>query len=233
MSEPDRDPQESSSWNLLHLCTSGASEAAWSEFVARYEARLLRTLSRLWLRFEPGGDGSRAEDLLQEVYCRLFAGWRSTSRRFRGGSDAEVGAYLQRVARSVVLDARRDDRAGKRGGGRLVSLEASALESRLATPAASGAEERLLRRERRQLFLRRCRVALGRLATPTTLRIAELALLDGWTSREIAAALPGELKAPAVDSLIHRLRRNFELSGVLLPRRPRTVGPLRRSRSAV
>lgn len=233
MSEFDRNPQEEPSWNLLHRCTSGAAESVWREFVVRHEAGLIRTLSRLWSRFEPGHDGSRVEDLLQEVYCRLFAGWRRERLRFRGGSDGEVGAYLQRVARSVVMDARRDDRAGKRGGGRLISLEASDLEARLAAPAAFGAENRLLQRERRQLFLRRCRKALGRHASETSLRVAQMALLDGWTSREIATALPGEISAPAVDLLVHRLRKSFELSGTRLPRRARVGGAARKLGVAV
>ena len=227
MSEfPGSNGQEAS-WELLRTCTAGGSEMAWREFASRYEERLIGLLR--WLSWRAGSrdETIRVEDLLQEVYCRLLAGRERPSRRFRGGTEGEAEAYLRRVARSVVLDARRDEAAAKRGGGRVVRLSEHDFGRRQPIAPEPGAEARLLGRERRRLFLRACRAALGRRAAATSLRIVELALCEGWTSREIAATLPDGPSAAAIDSLIHRLRRRFEESGNGIPRRarpPRTPG---------
>ncbi len=74
---------------------------------------------------------------------------------------------------------------------------------------------------RRRAFVALCRQALGRRATPTTVRIARLALLEGWSSREIAVGLAGRMGIAGIDSVIYRLRRNLARCGVELPRRDR------------
>ena len=210
--------------DLFRSCAAGNCERAWREFVARFHSRLVTAVRRALLRqgqqsptgaHEPG-----VEDLVQEVYCRLL-GDGSRQRRFRGSSEGQLMTYLQRVVLSVVVDARREALAAKRRGGqRLLWLD---WRQAPATGAGeeSGPEDRLLVGERRRAFLAICRRALGRRANATTLRIARQALLEGWTSREIAADLGGELGVAGIDSIIHRLRRNLAAQGIALPRRDR------------
>ena len=160
---------------------------------------------------------------MQEVYCRLLGGGRRR-RHFRGDSEAQLMTYLQRVAASVVVDARRRSLAEKRWGGQRVAWAEWKLAPAVGVPAASGPDDRLFADERRRAFLALCRQALGRRATPTTVRIARLALLEGWSSREIARGLAGGMGIAGVDSVIYRLRRNLARRGIELPRRDRLPG---------
>ena len=214
-----------SSPDLFRVCAAGTCERSWREFVARFHSRLVIAVRRSLLRLGgPGAEAEPAEDLVQEVYCRLLGGGGSgRPRQFRGSSEAQLMSYLQRVAVSVVVDAHRATLAQKRAGGRLVVLEEWRLTPLSGFNDVIGPEDRLLAGERRRDFLQICRRALGRNATAETLRIARLALLEGWTSREIAAVLGGGLSVAAVNTIIHRLRRKLVGHGVELPRRDRRV----------
>lgn len=210
--------------NLFRSCASGDCERAWREFVARFHSRLITAVRRSLLRLGmPGADAERVEDLVQEVYFRLLGGG-GRPRRFLGTSEAQLMTYLQRVALSVVVDERRVALARKRRSGPHVVLQ----EWRLASLAGvagladvAGPEERLLLGEKRRAFVEICRDALGRRASPTALTIARLALLEGWTSREIAAGLGGQIGVAGVDSVIYRLRCKLSSRGIELPHRDR------------
>jgi len=213
------------STDLFRSCSGANCERAWSEFVERFHPRLVSTVRRTLLRFDGVRTSQeRVEDLVQEIYCRLLGGGRRRLRRFRGSSEAQLMTYLQRVAASVVVDARRRALADKRWGGYRVALEDGKKAPSLAGVDGNGPEERLLARERRRTFLVLCRHALGRRASPATVQIARLALLEGWTSREIAAGLGGEMGIAGVDSVIYRLRRNLAYRGITLPRRDHSAG---------
>ncbi len=206
--------------DLFRSCSTADCERAWSEFVERFQPRLVAAVRRTLVRLEvPSGGDERVEDLVQEIYCRLLSRGRRRLRLFRGHSEAQLMAYLQRVAASVVVDARRLALAEKRRGGRRVPFEEDRPMPPFAGAEENGPEERLLARERRRTFLALCRHALGRRATATTVEIARLALLEGWTSREIAAGFGGRIGVAGVDSVIYRLRRNLAGRGIALPRR--------------
>jgi DNA-directed RNA polymerase specialized sigma24 family protein len=221
---PSASPLSSiSSPDLFRSCVAGASERAWTEFVARFHGRIIVAVRRALVRFgNPGEDGPAAEDLVQEVYCRLL-GDGSGRLRFHGQSEAQLMTYLQRVARSVVVDAFREALADKRRGGQRVAWLDSKLAPAAGVAPARGPDERLQDGERRRAFLSACRQALGRRATPAAVRIARLALLEGWTSREIAARPGARMGRGAVDSFISRLRHDLAASGIALPRRDRAA----------
>jgi RNA polymerase sigma factor (sigma-70 family) len=193
----------------------------WEQFVTRFDRRLAGAVRRALVSAGLRADRERVEETAQEVYCRLIeAGPRS--RAFGRRDDCEVVGYLRRVARSVVVDQLRGRRAAKRGGDRRRAVADDPevdLAERIPDQAPSP-EERLLTRERRHLFLDRCRRCTGSGENGRrNLRILELALLDGWSSREIAAAAGGGLRASSVDTLVHRLRRRLAAAGLRVPRR--------------
>lgn len=196
-------------------------ERWWSDLVRRHHPRLVAAVRRALFRhgLESGSDSP--EDLAQEVWCRLLCRGDG-ARRFRGTSEGEAAVYLRRIVDSVVADAARAARAQKRSVDRTLSLE-EVGEAVAPTGERSSPELRLLARERRQLFLERCRDALGRRASPLALRVAELAVLHGLSSGEIARRLDGRLRPGAIDTLICRLRRRLAVLGVSLPRRARGV----------
>lgn len=207
-------------WALLRDCTAGPGDAAWSELARRCGPRLAAEVRRLSRRAGAAAEPAAVEDLVQEIYCRLLACWRRPCRRFRGSTDAEAAAFLRRVAASVVLDRRREAFAEKRGGGRQATQLGELVQS-VPAHAAEQPDAELRDREARRLFLLRCRAVLGRRASRSTLRVVELALLDGLSTREIVARLPAGPKASGVNSVIFRLRRRFAREGVAVPRRKR------------
>lgn len=197
-----------------------ALERWWHEAVRRHHPRLIASVRRVIARRGADLGGDQAEDLAQEVWCRVLV--RRDARGFRGTSEGEALVYLRRVIESVVADADRAARAQKRAVALTFSLEDART---LSTRAADGAspEARLLAAERRRLVMARCRGALGRRASPLALRAARLALLDGLSSAEISRRLAGQLTAAAIDTMICRLRRRLAAQGVELPRRARIV----------
>lgn len=213
--------REAAGWRLLRACTGGESGECWSALVGRFGRQLERSVRRLLFRFGESADAASVQDVMQEVYLRLFRARERPSGRFRGASDAEADSYLHRIALRIVLDARRDAAAAKRGGGaRPLHLEVSVAEKRPA-PRSDAPDFRIERRESRARFRRRCRELFGARATPHSVRVAELAILDGLSSREIVRIFGGRLRETGVNSTLFRLRRRIERSGGALPRRLR------------
>jgi RNA polymerase sigma factor (sigma-70 family) len=199
----------------------GAPAGGWDQFVARYDRPLAAAVRRALARVGEPARRELVEETVQEVYCRLLERHARRGGLWRA-SDRELVGYLGRVARSVVIDQLRNARAVKRGGERPRPVAVDAQDDpldRVADPRATP-EERLLGRERRRLFLDRCRRSAGsRALGRRDLRILELALLDGWSSREISRAIGGTLLPSSVDTLLHRLKRRLAAGGVHLPRR--------------
>ena len=206
---------------LVRRCGTVGDDAAWEQFALRLGPRLEAFIRRILLAAGVAISRERIEELRQEVYCRLLERDRRLLRRFRGGSEGEVAIYLGRVARSAVIDQLRTLGAAKRGAGlALVSLDATTSAHLVPAAATPNPEQHLLARERREQALARCRRAAGSRASRRTLRILELALLEGWTSREIVAAPVGRgLAHSTIDSLVCRARRRLAREGVRLPRR--------------
>lgn len=210
---------------LIHACAESSTEPAWEEFLARFRPRLRGEVRSVLLRAGTFPDRDLAEDLEQEVLCRLLERDRRILARFRGSTDGEAVVYLRRVVASVVLDALRAAASARRRPALPpLSIETLAAEA-IELPDRRGCPEaRALARERGRVFLARCRELLGRRATAERLRIVRLALVEGLSTREVVARLGAPWTAGAVDSLLHRLRRRLAEGGCPPPgRRPRPV----------
>jgi DNA-directed RNA polymerase specialized sigma24 family protein len=190
---------------LLNRCALAGEAEDWEEFVERYRHRLTAGIRRALRRAGAMAAREEQEDLLQNVYCRLLEESGRTLRRCRGGGDRAVGAYLARIAESVTIDHLRAVGAAKRGRHRMVHFRSDPWL--------------LLRRERWQVFLGRCRAAVGTRSPRRDLTVLHLALFEGLSSREISERLGGGLRPTSVDSLIFRLRQRLSRAGVALPRR--------------
>ncbi len=103
------------------------------------------------------------------------------------------------------------------------SLEANGPEviaNRLRDPSASP-ETLTIQRDLWQRFWKRCQHISGSRDAQRDLAILELALFQGWTSREIALAKG--LRPSTVDTVVHRLRRRLQRHGFNLPARSRAA----------
>jgi RNA polymerase sigma factor (sigma-70 family) len=205
---------------LFRICTAGSrDDRAWDEFVLRFQPRLRAGVSRVLRRLDQPATPDHVDDLVQDVYCRLLE--RGVGS-FRGESEGEVLTYLQRICDSVVVDRLRGRAAAKRGGrARLVDLgEGDATLAEVVADGGTSPEGRCLHRELRGLLLDGCRRGLGDGPwRERNLAIFELAVLDGWTSREIAEGFDWGLKAGSIDSVVHRQRRKLKLRGLEAPPR--------------
>jgi len=199
---------------LLGACASGANDNAWREFIRRFRKGLESGVRSGLRRLAYDAPKDEIEDLLQEIYCRLLESDGRRLRATRGTTDGEIGSYLRRLAENVVSDRVRAARAAKRQSSVVRSL--SGVENALADPAPSH-EQTLLAREDAQRVLR---VGVGRrMGSERSAWIARKALLEGWTSAEIARALRGGVTTGAVDAVLSRVYRRLRAAGVRLPRR--------------
>ena len=191
------------------------------EDVVRWYGGRLAARARWSLRqFGVAPRADQVEEVVQEVYCRLLDDDGRRLTACHAESEGQAVSYLARVVERVVIDQIRKRLAAKRGGGRTVGLgpeERRLLECR-ADPAGTP-EDRLLAAERRRLVLAHWRDIGREMQGRRNLRILRLALIEGWSSREIARTL-GKLAPSSVDSVVHRLRRRLSEEGVALPRRP-------------
>jgi len=195
----------------------------WSTVVHRYDGRLRcrvrRVLCRVGIRAHP----ELVDELMQEIYCRLLEAGASRLRRCRAGTEPELIAYIGIVAEHLILDRRRLALALKRSGldtvrlGRLGRRTRRAVES-LADPGPTP-EEVFLRRERQRLLLDRCRRLRGLGSGRRNAWIMRMAVLEGYSSHEIAAAAGGRLAPSTVDTLVHRIRRRLRGRGLEVPHR--------------
>ncbi len=205
----------SSASQLVKRCARERGSGVWEEFLGVYGPRLqagIRRAARV-----SGARLSREDrqDLMQEVCLRLLERQGARLARCRASGEREVGAYLRRVAERVVFDHVRAAGAVKRGG----RVCRTALSAERLTDSGPTPEQRALHRERRRMFLSHCRRAVGSSSPRRDLRILTLAVLEGYSSREICRLLGKGLTPGAVDSLIHRLKRRLARHGLHLPRR--------------
>lgn len=184
----------------------------WEDLLRRHETwlrqRARRALVVAGLYRGPEDAAEAVREIVQEVCCRLLA----RRRPFRGGTPGEVLSYLSRVTESVVLDHARAVTAAKRGLQRRAELSPRLL---IVDPAATP-EERAILRQGKRLFLRRFREAVGPQGHGRNARIAWLALIEGWRSRDIARAVGGELTPRTIDTMVNRFRRQLEAEGMEL-----------------
>lgn len=190
---------------LFDRCLARHDGEAWREFVRRNGHRIRRQLRWTTRRCGLKLHDQELDELVQEFYYRLLAGRK---RRFRGRSERELWNYLCLVARSLAIDRRRELETRKRRRRRLKVVDTG------VSP-----EEALLRRERRRLFFDLCREVVRQDRQTLELQALGMALLDGWSSPEVARRLRGRVTAGRVDTLVFRLRKRLARRGIRLPRR--------------
>ncbi len=192
-------------------------EDEWHVFVERFGWQV-RNVARLGaLRLGLTLEESDLEEIVQELYCRLLA---PRGLRFHGRTDSELWSFLGSVCRNLTVDRMRSFATQKRlSWEKQLPLEnRSPATARLRSPILDP-EERLLGRERRRRFFEHCLEIARCDRVMLELRVLRLAVLEGWTSREIARHLHHRLSAGQVDLLVHRLRRHLAKDGIALPRR--------------
>jgi DNA-directed RNA polymerase specialized sigma24 family protein len=194
-----------------------AGEESWEIVVRRYEGALRSRIWRQLERLEHPPSRELVQEILQEVYCRLV---QQALRRLRGRSVGELLAYVGTIAEHAVFDHLRLTRAGKR---QVREVRLGRRLEQIADPRQNP-ERDLLLAESRRLVLRSCRDTSRHGVRRRNVWVARLALLEEWTSQEVAVAAGGRLSPGHVACLVHRLRRRLLREGFAPLRRKRRRG---------
>ncbi len=198
--------------DLLRRCLARRRTGDWQEFIDRHGREVRRTVLQQAIRCGLSPAGPDLDEMVQDFYCRLLA---ARGPRFSGRTEDELWRYVIRVAQSLAVDRRRQGAARKR---RPDSRGRSVDPARLRAPKLDP-EQRLLKKERRRVFFRRCFEVVHCDRIHLELKALALALLEGWSSREIAGELEGALSSSRIDRLVSLLRRRLLEDGIQIPRR--------------
>jgi RNA polymerase sigma-70 factor (ECF subfamily) len=114
---------------LIRVCVQTGEEAAWTEFVRRFQpviANVVLRVSRRWDEVSP----QLVDDLIQETYLKLCADSCALLKRFEPSHEGAIFGYIQVVTANLVQDHFRAAVSQKRGGGKgTTSLDSGTPES--------------------------------------------------------------------------------------------------------
>jgi RNA polymerase sigma-70 factor, ECF subfamily len=111
------DPRELSVQELVSYCLDSQDEAAWTEFVRRFQPLIAGVVYRS-VCARPRAHPALVDDLVQETYLKLCANHFKALRDFKFYHDNAFFGFLKKVAANVVEDYFRGSNSQKRGSGR-------------------------------------------------------------------------------------------------------------------
>jgi RNA polymerase sigma-70 factor (ECF subfamily) len=203
---------------LAGLCVNAGNDAAWQEFVRRFQRPIalvvLRT-SRGW--GEPST--SAVDDLVQETFLRLCADDCRLLRGFVARQPGSILGYLKVIAASVTHDHFRSHTSLKRGGDlRRLESDTDGTENLAGTQNQLDRIETGLQVDEIDRMLQ----ALAPEALPDRDRtIFWLYYQQGFSAREISQVPEFGLTVKGVESSIHRttnlVRQTLRQKGVCPP----------------
>lgn len=184
---------------LIAACADG-DNAAWQEFIQRYNRIIVITIARVARHWGDPSPGI-VDDLVQETYLKLCADRARVLREFRFDHPNAIFAFLKVVAANVAHDYFKRIGNITHGGGQAhESLEG--LE-----PAAASASPAELTPAERALLLDEVEICLRAVLPPETrdrdCKIFWLRYRQGLTAREISL-LPLGLSVKGVEATLHR-----------------------------
>jgi DNA-directed RNA polymerase specialized sigma24 family protein len=191
-----------SSPELIRACAGSKDEAAWAEFLRRFQvviaAAVLRT-ARQW------GNPSdvQLDDLIQDTYLKFCEDGSHLLRSFRPRSDGSIYGFLGVVAANVVHDRFKAARAEKRGVAVTEALvEAAQVDPKTACEGSFDLVNQRLDLERVDRIL--IQITAGK-DEHRNRAIFWLRHRQGLTANEIAAIPSIKLTTEGVESVLMRL----------------------------
>lgn len=101
--------------SLVQACVATNNEAAWAEFIRRFQPLVARVVARVTRRHWAQAPPHFLDDLIQEIYLKLCADDYRLLRRFESRHPDSIFGFLKVVSANVVLDYFKGERAQKRG----------------------------------------------------------------------------------------------------------------------
>lgn len=181
---------------LIASCLESDSEAAWQEFVSRFQPLIASVIFRV-VRRCGRPDNDLVDDLVQETFLRLCKNQGRALRDFQERHDAAIFGYLKVVAASVATDHFRSLNAQKRLGDKLPESD-EMIDVSASTP--SNAEQVAMVREVDE--------HIDRLAENSRDKtVFWLYYQHGFTARAISSLPNIGLTPKGVESCIYRLTK--------------------------
>ena len=103
-----------SSEDLVKACVGSKDDAAWAEFIRRFQPLIAKVAGRTSRRHLPHTSQHLVDDLVQETYLRLCADECRLLGQFQSRHRDSIYGFLKVVTASVVLDHFKSERAQKR-----------------------------------------------------------------------------------------------------------------------
>jgi RNA polymerase sigma-70 factor (ECF subfamily) len=121
--------------DLIKECVGSNNEAAWAEFIRRFQPLIAKVVGRTARRYWPQTPSHLLDDLTQETYLKLCVDECRQLRQFQSRHQDSIYGFLKVVAASVVLDHFKSELALKRDASQ---TEALSEQTPLDRSAASG-----------------------------------------------------------------------------------------------
>jgi RNA polymerase sigma-70 factor (ECF subfamily) len=114
--------------DLIKECVGSNNEAAWAEFIRRFQPLIAKVVGRTARRYWPQTPSHLLDDLVQETFLKLCADERRQLRQFQSRHQDSIYGFLKVVAASVVLDHFKSELALKRDASQTDSLSEQTLD---------------------------------------------------------------------------------------------------------
>jgi|SRR5882672_1729084 len=190
---------------LICACAEGNDGAAWEEFVTRFQRPISLSIARTVSKW--GKDPALfVDDLLQEVYCKLWADkCRLLSQFTQQHSDEAVLGYIKTIAINLAHDHFKSLHSQRQGGGATDQLRED------FEPPAHGGSFGHPDAMDREVFLMQVDAQLQDCAAGSNQErdclIFWFYYLQGMSAKAIAALATIKLTAKGVEAVIFRLTR--------------------------
>jgi len=194
-----------SSAELIRACAESNDGATWEEFVARFHRPISLSITRTACKW--GKDPAQfVDDLLQEVYCKLWADKCRLLLQFaQQHSEEAVLGYIRTIAINVAHDHFKSLHSQKHGAGETDQLHED------FDPAARGGSFGGPEDMERKVFLKQVDDQLQDCAAGSNrdrdCLIFWFYYLQGMSAKAIAALTTVKLTAKGVEAVIYRLTR--------------------------
>jgi RNA polymerase sigma-70 factor (ECF subfamily) len=108
--------------DLVKECVGFNNEAAWAEFIRRFQPLIAKVVGRTSRRYWAQTPSHLLDDLIQETYLKLCSDECRQLRQFQSRHQDSIYGFLKVVAANVVLDHFKSELARKRDASQTETL---------------------------------------------------------------------------------------------------------------
>jgi RNA polymerase sigma factor (sigma-70 family) len=193
-------------------------EAAWHEFIGRFECILVKAIRLTYRRYAPVRRLTHEDvlDLVQQIFLKLSENDYRALRELKCNKEGSVRLFLYAVAANMALDYLRATQvAGRSATARSLSEpkheeEWKGTKGERLYAKDSNPEELYLYKELIEQVLAVVDRESDQRNRARNRKIFIMALRDGYTRSEIAAQTGIDLKRPGINSFLKRIKKKIE-----------------------